>query len=111
MRLSFTSWSAPPTAHVIDKQGSEINPLILYVAHELIETVPAGNVKATSSVVRVHLHDLHVVVSRILPDDIQLLLRRILLMFSRYMNILSRAGRGGGIRWSDLHVSPIQLRS
>jgi hypothetical protein len=32
-------------------------------------------------------------------------------MFSRYMNILSRAGRGGGIRWSDLHVSPIQLRS
>jgi len=47
---------------------------------------------------------------RILPDDVHLVFRRILLMLSRHADVPSRTGGRRSIReCGDLHVSPTQL--
>lgn len=46
----------------------------------------------------VNLDDLHTVGGRVLPDDFQLVLGRVLLVFSRHANVLGRA-RTGKRRW------------
>src|SRR5690242_6130815 len=82
-----------PTAHVIDQKGSEVGSLGLYISHELIETLPAGDVQPTTAMVGIVLDDLHIVGRCVLTDDLKLVFRRILLVLGRHAEILSRARR------------------
>jgi hypothetical protein len=57
--------------------------------------------------VGVDLHNLHIVIGGVLPDDIQLIFGRILLVFGRHPNILSRTGAGRGIVQDQKNASPL----
>jgi len=48
-------------------------------------------------VVGILLDDLHIVGHGILPNDLKLVLRRILLMLGRHANVVSRAQAGAGL--------------
>jgi len=63
-----------PTAHVIDEQGSKIRSFCFDIRHELVQAFAAGNVESTPSVIRVRLHDVHVVFGGVLPDHVELVL-------------------------------------
>src|ERR1039458_7250701 len=82
-----------PTAYVIDEKRGEVGSLGLYISHELVETLPAGDVQPTTAMVGIFLDDLHVVGRCVLADDLELVFRRILLMLGRHADVLSRARR------------------
>jgi len=80
-----------PTAHVIDEERREVGSLGLDISHELVETLPAGDVQPTTAMVGIFVNDLHVVVRCVLADDIELVFRRILLILGRHADVPSRA--------------------
>jgi len=61
-----------PAAHVVDKKGGEVGSFGLNIGHQLVETVPAGNVQATALMVGVLLDNLDVVGAGVLADDLEL---------------------------------------
>ena len=69
-----------PAADIVDQQGSEIGPLRFDIGHRPVQAFPASDVQAASPMVRVNLHDFHVVVRRVLANDVCLVLGRVLLV-------------------------------
>jgi hypothetical protein len=76
-----------------EQDARDWHGLGLDISHELVETLPAGDVQPTTAMVGIVLDDLHVVSRCVLADDLRLVLQRILLVLGRHADVLSRARR------------------
>lgn len=73
------------TGNEIGVAGGEalLNKGLSYVRDQLHRENPTGDIQPASAMIGVNLDDLHTVGGRVLPDDLQLALGRVLLVFSR----------------------------